>query len=238
VAYNRWMFVGMGAFIGAFRQRWSTLMSGGASVPFAIGAAFFNDWQQVLCVIAAASFFFYAAFILWRTERDKTAALEKRLEPKFKVGFEPNPDGLFRTPAYGGHPTIFVRGYIESQTEATLHACSARITKISVYENGEWVIKTDASLPCWWASQDESGDKETVAPGEKCYFNIARVHEGFDKLIPTARIVSQGVWDQLPTNGRFRFRITVSAQDTPVRDLEVEIDWQSNLNISAKRILP
>jgi hypothetical protein len=230
------MLTDLSAFFGAFRQRWLTLMSGAASVPFAFASAFLSSWQQVLSVAAAALFFFYAAFLVWRTDYRRANELDARLKPKFRVGFEPNSDGIFRTPAYGGHSTIFIRGYVESQTEAHLHECTARITKISVYENNQWVMKTDASLPCWWASQDESGDKETVPPGEKCYFNIARVHQGVDRLIPTARIVAQGVWDQLPTNGRFKFRITVSARDAPTRDLEIEIDWKSNLNIAAKRI--
>src|SRR5689334_1838069 len=83
------MFSGLSAFLAAFRNRWLSLMSGSASVPFAIGAALFNDWQQILCLVASASFFFIASFHVWKAEWDRANGLAAQLVPKLGVVSSP-----------------------------------------------------------------------------------------------------------------------------------------------------
>ncbi len=228
-------------YAGAFWSDWTARMTGGASALPAIVAVFVSSWQQALCIIAAVSFAFYTSFRVWRTERLRADKLADRLAPKFEIDFQPTADGIFKThvtyiQSGGMVPEIFIRGYIESQTDDRLDRCRARITEISVLKNGQWEMLTDSPLPLWWATKNPDGVEETVSGKEKCYFNIAMVRQGQDWLHPTSEIVSPGITKQLPPNQRYRFRVSVDAQGAVGRHLEVEIDWKTDLNVTAKRI--
>jgi hypothetical protein len=76
------------SFAQAFRGQWFAAMSGGFSVPFAALAVFLdNKYQQVIFGCLAFAAIWYAAYTIWRIEREKVLKLEervngtKRLEP-------------------------------------------------------------------------------------------------------------------------------------------------------------
>src|SRR5882757_6324855 len=76
------------SFALAFRGQWFAAMSGGFSVPFTALAVFLdNKYQQAIFGCLAFAAIWYAAYTIWRIEREKVVGLEekingtKRLEP-------------------------------------------------------------------------------------------------------------------------------------------------------------
>lgn len=68
-------------FLAAFNGHWFDLMSGGASVPFAIAAVFVEQtYQKVLLAGAAILCFVLAAYRIWATERKARNAAEDRVK--------------------------------------------------------------------------------------------------------------------------------------------------------------
>lgn len=193
--------------------------------------------HQYLVAPAAflVAFFLIAPFAAWWAKQRRVDELEGRLTPRFDVGFEPDHEGLFdNTP----RPEIFVRGYIQSETDSELEDCRVNITRISVNRNGKWDPLVTFTLPCWWATKHADGVVESVPPRQKYPFNIAYVYQGSPYLHPTSGIAAPGVVTKLTENNTYRFLVSVHAKGAPGKELEIEIDWKSGLAITAKRIFP
>ena len=67
------------AFIAAFREEWFTVISGSFSVPFVFLAAFLdNKYAQVIFLALAFSGAWFAAYRLWKLEREKVIARDQK----------------------------------------------------------------------------------------------------------------------------------------------------------------
>ena len=65
------------SFAQAFRGQWFAAMSGGFSVPFTALAVFLdNKYQQTIFGCLAFGAVWYAAYTIWKIEREKVVALE------------------------------------------------------------------------------------------------------------------------------------------------------------------
>lgn len=235
------MFRDLLAFLDAFRQRWLTLMSGGASVPFAIGAVLFNDWQRALCALAAALFFAYGAFLVWRREHDRANVLEARLKPQIEVNFEPDADGLAHTriqqtigiPPASNRPAIFIRAFVRTLSETRVEDCRATISNVALFDDEEskWHVITSQQLPCPWSSIGVTS--LTILPGTKNYFDIAWVAMGIG-MHPASPATPSSIIDRFSPGRRYRFSIMVDAASVAAKSAVVEIFWKNDLELNAK----
>jgi hypothetical protein len=67
-------------FTLAFRTHWFAAMSGSASVPFTILATLVDSkWAQVILALCALTCAWFAAYRVWKAEREKVIELEKKL---------------------------------------------------------------------------------------------------------------------------------------------------------------
>jgi hypothetical protein len=84
-------------FIRAFWPNWFALMSGGPSVPLAIGTQFVeSDAAKIGLWITAAICVVLSAYSVWRPERLKVIDLTERVRPKLKCAFRRYDRGCVR----------------------------------------------------------------------------------------------------------------------------------------------
>jgi hypothetical protein len=107
--------------------------------------------------------------------------------------------------------------------------------QVAVLDANHWREITQAPMPCKWAQFSKFAAATIVQPKGKAWFDIAFVSQGDDRLRLHNDSTPHGVQDELQENRRYRFRITVDAQSAPVDHLEIEVDWKTNLDVSAKR---
>jgi hypothetical protein len=71
------------SFTLSFRQHLFAAMSGGASVPFTALAIYLdNKWAQVIFLVCALTCAWFAAYRVWKPERERADELEKKLIPE------------------------------------------------------------------------------------------------------------------------------------------------------------
>ena len=70
-------------FLLAFRGQWFAAMSGGFSVPFTALAVFLDSkYQQIIFGCLAFAAVWYAAYTIWKIEREKVVSLEGEIGSK------------------------------------------------------------------------------------------------------------------------------------------------------------
>ena len=90
---------GLRAFVLSFRGHLFAAMSGSASVPFTIAAAFVeNKLAQLLFFFCSLTCARLAAFRVWQPERERVMELEDKIRPKLALSFHPEAEGLVQTP--------------------------------------------------------------------------------------------------------------------------------------------
>lgn len=75
-------------YLRSFAKHWFTLMSGGASVPFAIAGAYVDGAVlKVILLVTALLCFVIATYTVWRPLKISNRSLRKQLKPKLKLSF-------------------------------------------------------------------------------------------------------------------------------------------------------
>jgi hypothetical protein len=73
-------------FVLAFREQWFAAMSGGVSVPFAVVAAFVDSkFGQAILIAMAFVAVWFAAYRVWKTERERALDAEAKRLTRAKV---------------------------------------------------------------------------------------------------------------------------------------------------------
>ena len=122
-------------YLDAFRGRWLSLMSGGASVPFAIGAVFATNWQQILCIIASILFSFVAGFLVWQREHPRAEGYAERLTPKIEVSSPRILRATEHPPTRGVIHRHYIQLKVSPRTQAAVLDCRAHLTKVEKFLN-------------------------------------------------------------------------------------------------------
>lgn len=221
------MFSGLSAFLAAFRNRWLSLMSGSASVPFAIGAVFFNDWQQILCLIAAGCFFFFASFLVWKAERDRADGLAMQFVPKLGVTESPR---LWLGQEANAAGALHTRHYVQVLVSATASVavvdCHAHLTRISkLTGDGRWEEIFRDNLLCLWSMLDK--ETVTLSPGVPQYLNIAsaRENQGNTRLRPELQALPNALAARIADPGVYKFELSITGRDVAVPcRLSIKVD--------------
>jgi hypothetical protein len=87
----------VGSFVGAFRKQWFAAMSGGLSVPFALLSVLLDSkWAQVIFGTLAFCGVWFAAYRMWKIEREENVAFKELVRPKIEfVGLNRHDDTGF-----------------------------------------------------------------------------------------------------------------------------------------------
>lgn len=207
-------------------------MSGGASVPFAVGAAFFNDWQQILCVTAAACFFFFAAYLVWKAERERADGLALRLTPRISVGPIRMQEALQTNETY----VLYVQALISNISNTSIEDCRGHFIKVEANRGLPDECVFDESGYHLWSLVDLPSI--SLRPNAPHYLNIALVRNvtnmgRFRPVVPTLANVPNGVLPMLFTPGTFRFHVVVSGRETVSQPFAVDINTTDMDNIRA-----
>jgi hypothetical protein len=116
------------SFAAAFRAHWFAAMSGGFSVPFTFATALVDSTlvKGILLTLAFCGAWF-AAYAIWKFEREKVIDLEEKLRPKIKVvGIHERRNSL------NAERTFELE--IKNDSEDELANCLAKVTAISVFK--------------------------------------------------------------------------------------------------------
>jgi hypothetical protein len=142
---------GLRAFVLSFRGHLFAAMSGSASVPFTIAAAFVeNKFAQLLFFFCALTCAGLAAFRVWKPERERVMELENKIGPKLALSFHPEAEGLVQTPVVirrqdpGAVTPImqttkssYVRIRVEALSETTVTGCTAFLVGLEKSSAGD-----------------------------------------------------------------------------------------------------
>jgi hypothetical protein len=118
-------------------------MSGGASVPFTALAVFLdNALAQSVFGLCALTCVWFAAYRVWKPERDRVCDLEARLTPNIKMD-----EGCVREYPTEGPRSKWVQVGIASITDAPLIDCETLLTSVDrIGQNGKLeTIETEPS---------------------------------------------------------------------------------------------
>lgn len=156
-------------FFLAFREHWFAAMSGGFSVPFTVAAVFSdNKYAQIIFAILAFSSAWFAAYRVWRIEREKVislgALINGMIEPEKTIAklIELQEQGLLLYKGTNHFPEDYIKALQEwEKTVADFireHYSSAELHAFKTYvffNDGEYTLPN--SIPDDWreATKDQ-----------------------------------------------------------------------------------
>src|SRR5882672_10062573 len=113
-------------------------MSGGASIPFAALAVFLdNKWAQVIFAATALCCAWFAAYRVWKPERQKVCDLQERLAPKIVITVGPvHTEETLNNNGVRGL-SKWLQLIIGTATDAPLLNCEVWVTEVKRVEDSK-----------------------------------------------------------------------------------------------------
>jgi hypothetical protein len=158
-------------FALAFRYKWFEAMSGGASVPFAFAAVFLdNSYGKAICTTMAFVCGGFAAYRVWKRERETVIDLQKKLEnpiPDVVINSPHPPDVVQRIPndKRDNHPGIFF--IFRNIRIINKDPKSASIECNLIIRFAEWAYIRCSQIEPWQENRDDSDARLPAALGER-----------------------------------------------------------------------
>ena len=134
-------------YVRAFFANWLRVMSGGASVAFAVGTALTsNVYAQLTLALFALLCGLYATYQIWKPDRQRVCELEEKLKHKIRLRFaERQQKSGWSTP----HRHVFV----ENLSPYGIEQCQVMLENVECKKGGgpyELVPHFQAALPLGW----------------------------------------------------------------------------------------
>jgi hypothetical protein len=200
-------------FIRAFREHWFAAISGCASVPFTALAAFLDaTWAQLLFAGLALTGAGFAAYRVWKPERQRVCDLEARLTPR--IGMD---DGSVREyptqrGPLKGPPSKWAQIKISAMTDAPLTDCETLLTRVDrIREDGTLEPIEVDPIFCFWA--DLAATRTTIAPDIPRWANLFSAYEHSSQLELQVTPQKVNLAREIQKPGTYRLCISVTAQD-------------------------
>lgn len=221
-------------------------MSGGASVPFAIAAVYYSDSEVLQVFLCALSCAWFAAYRIWKPERQRVCELEERLAPRIRVFLDSTCNGIREVKVERGDKSKWVQIMVEPLTEGPLIQCEARLLRVARLSPAPQIIVNEPVF-CHWSNRPHDQHQIDIPSGVAQPANLLAVtgevaihhnvvrrgHIGI-KTSPTKVDLSTEI--QKP--GRYRFEVHVSARDAPAASAALILDWDGtfdNVSIAMER---
>jgi hypothetical protein len=167
-------------------------MSGPVGVPLAALGALSSDAVLVRIGFAATSFacFFFTAYWIWSEERKKVIELQKRLNPKLSLHFEPTYPFLATTTA-GDVKLLYIR--VLPKCDAQVTYCRGILDRVMKWENSQWqsTAYAEAQNLVWSNFPDPSDRLMRLDPGVEQMLDVLRIREAAGRGIIDVLLVGE-----------------------------------------------
>lgn len=202
-------------FWRAITARWFTMMSGPVGVPLTALGALSSNAVLARIGFAATSFacFLFTAYWIWSEERKKVIELQKRLNPKRSLHFEPTYPFLAPTTA-GNVRVLYIR--VLPKCDAQVTYCRGILDRVMKWENSQWqsTAYAEAQNLVWSNFPNPSDRLMRLDPGVQQMLDVLRIREAagrgiIDALLVGGTIPNNAV-DVFSDGGTFRFDVTVT----------------------------
>jgi hypothetical protein len=230
------------SFSLAFREHLFAALSGGASVPFSVAAAYFeNTAARIVLPACALTCVWFAAYRVWKPEREKVCELQHMLSPKIDIFLDPTNNGV-RVVETSINPNPLVRGpdskwvqfSVKSMTDAPLVGCEARLLAAERLKVGGGTESiSDEPIFCRWSNTDETRNtRMTIPPGVSQPANILSISQGQATLQPeTAPYMKPRFLREIQKAGQYRLKVVVSAEGAQAQTASFVVDWGGSYDL-------
>lgn len=226
------------SFTLAFRRELFAAMSGGASVPFVIAAVYVdNKYGQAVLALCALTCAWFAAFRLWRPERQKVCDYEDRLSTKIDVFLDRDCSGVRIVETRIDHPppapqtrgpdSKWVQIMVTPATHAPLANCEARLIRVErVNDDGTVTAILTEPVYCVWSnSLPTERTRMTIPPSVPQAANIFSARDGFKELYMETSPIKYEFRDQIQRPGKYRLKVGASAQACQTNVKTFRFEW-------------
>lgn len=216
-------------FAKAFGAKWFALMSGGASVPFAIAALVLEGWQSILTGVLACICAFTGAYLVWRPERQKVVELTERLRRKIRCNFDPQSAACIAPTTFtNGVPVRYFRLRVECDAVGYVSSCMGRL--LAIKHNGTTIFDSEPMrltfAPATSVDTLAKDLRDQVPEYLDVLFTCANgiVPTTYNFMVPTSVDFQQ----LLSALGVYTFVIVITSPDTRSAKFELDLDWRGN----------
>jgi hypothetical protein len=223
-------------FTRAFRFTWFDAMSGGASVPFMVLAAWLDSsWGKAICAALAFACGWLAAYRVWKREKENALGLEERLSPRINAFLDPECNGvrvvetLIPAERRRGPDSKWVQLSVRSTTDAPLIDCETRLLRVERINDDQSIeVVSDEPAYCEWSNSPQDQRIRMNIPAEVAQpANLFSIHDIADaELIPETRPnIKPELLREIQAPGKYRLAIAVSARDAPTVRKSLLLEW-------------
>lgn len=216
------------SFTLAFRKHLFAAMSGGASVPFTALAVFLdNKWAQLVFAACALTCAWFAAYRVWKPERQKVCDLEKRLQPKLKIRYEktnPNCRAIvtFQNPDGSQTKGKCFRLEITTDSAAKIYECMGWLAEAKNLKTQQIV----EGVRLLWPNIPSAAASVDIVHGVSRYIEICAIKENNQVTVTT----EGWAWPidamhMFHDPGEYLFKVTIEARDTVAVPITAKLNW-------------
>lgn len=220
---------GLRGFAKAFCAKWLALMSGGASVPFAVAALILDGWQSILTGVLAFVCALTGAYLIWRPERLKVAELTEKLRRKIKCTFDPQSLACVTPTIFGnGTPVRYFRLKVECDAIGFVSRCMGRL--LAINHNGRTIFDSEPLRLTFAPATSVDTLAKDLRDQVPEYLDILYTSAGgivpttYQFMFPT----SVNFQHLLAPLGIYTFVIVVSSPEAKSVKFELDLDWRGN----------
>jgi hypothetical protein len=185
------MKAGPWSFALAFRKQWFAAMSGGASVPFTALAVFLDRrWAQLLFGGCAVVSTWFAAYRVWKSERQRVLELTELTRRRLTISFEPRDPWVIRLPHSNipdtrlpgapivQAPSLWFRVEVSTpEGSQVTHGCTVHLQNVEYSPDGtqpfQATIFGGSQLLRWAEEPRQPFGPRNIAPRQRSFVDVA-----------------------------------------------------------------
>jgi hypothetical protein len=228
-------------FWRAISARWFTTMSGPVGVPLTALGALSSDAVAAKIGFAATCFacFLFTAYWIWSEERKKVIELQKALDPKLSLHFEPTYPFLAPT-TIGDVRVLYIRALPKCDAQVT--NCRGILDGVMKWERNQWqpTAYAEAQNLVWSNFPNPSDRLMRLDPGVQQMLDVLRIREtaggGVIDALLVGGIIPNNALDVFSNGGTFRFDATVSGDGNAHASISLIVIPSSDWNRPTIRV--
>jgi hypothetical protein len=208
-------------FLRSFGVRWFVAMSGPLSVPLALGGYFIsNEIAKFGLFVTAAACLVFAAYWVWRVERQARVLAEAKLTPKTIVTYDPQDEECRRIVTFTDwHKGKSFRVRVCSDVNIESRGLLAEIHNIKTGQ-------TIGSVEVRWATLGVGGPFTRLVPTVEQYLNVCVINDR-NKLgiTPVNAAWPADMGDIFDPVGEYVFRVVVDSRNDAPSTIALKLNW-------------
>lgn len=247
---------GLKQFVLAIREQWFAAMSGSVSVPFAILAAYMDDkGAKIVFTIFAIVSAWFAAYRVWKVEREKANELAELLRPKLSITFEPRDPWMKTLPRSNipdtskpgmpivQAPSLWFRVEISTPEGSRIsHGCQVHLQNVEYSPDGVATFQPTefgSSQALRWAEDTvHPFAKRDIVPLRRNFVDLAStdpIHNAIHVKWAQNWISNEHLFTR---HGVFRLSLVVSSDDGGIATARLLLSWNGVWSDTTMRMEP